>query len=289
MKQAKINMEQANQLLNLLKVAAVVVEDSEEMPSDKDVNVQDLIKGIEEPNEDFIREKLRAEIEDSIKTKNTGKWINSLRSKVAQTFGLKTAELSDLSLEDILALAKNSTKVNVDKAQQDWLNDREKLNSEHENELEKLRGDYERRLRDSHEQYVRRDKKDRFISILQNMPRVGGDINMQAEALLAAIERQYVTKFDETKGRVNVFTKEEEPSPIFRGKKIYSDEDFADEFAQSMGWKRTDNRGVPPKEENKETPKFNQNSSKVNIPDNVPEHVKRTLARIGQELEQEEQ
>lgn len=285
MKQSKINLEQANELLNLLGVAAAVVDGSAENPAQDDVNIQELIKNIPEPNEDFIREKLRADIEEKVKAQNTGKWINSLRSKVAQTFGIKTASLADLSLEEILSMAKDSTKGNVDKAQQDWLNDREKLITEHDADTEKLKGNYERQLREAHTQYVRRDMRDRFLSILNNMPRTGGDLKTQTEALLAAAERQYTIKYDEEKGQVGLFTKDEAASPVFRGKKILSDNDFAEEFAAQMGWKRTDNRGLPPaqKEESKpfnEEPLYTQNS----IPDNIPEHTKRTLERLKIEV-----
>lgn len=292
MKKSKINLEQANELLHLLGVAAAVVDNTDDNPADADVDVQGLIKGIKEPNEDFIREKLRAEIEDKIKTQNTGKWINSLRSKVAQTFGIKTSSLSDLSLEEILTMAKESTKGNVDKAQQDWLNDREKLIGEHDAEVEKLKGEYERQLRDAHTQYVRRDMRDRFISVLNNMPRTGGDLNAQAEALLAAAEKQFTLKYDEEKGRVGLFTKGDEPAPVFKGKKILSDEDFAEEFAEKMGWKRTDNRGIPPVPKNDSQqevpPSFGGVAPKKHIPDNIPEHARRTLERLNSEIEAEE-
>jgi len=290
MKQAKINLEQANQLLSLLKVEAVVVEGNDENPADNDVDVQKLIKSIPEADEDFIREKLRAEIEEDVKSKNTGKWINSLRSKVAQTFGMKTSELSNLQLEEILALAKDSTRGNVDKAQKDWLSDREKLIAEQEAEMERLRGQYEAQLRDSEHKYLRRDMRDRFISLLNNMPRNGGDLNAQAEALLAAAERNYTTKYDAEKGRVGLFTKGDEPSPVFRGKKIFSDEDFAQEFAESMAWIRKDNRNVPPVAPKSEQQvgggiQFNSNR---HIPDNIPDRVKQTLLRLQKEQEEAE-
>lgn len=282
----KITLEQANELLKLLQVEAAVVSNTDDDPADEDVDLQKIVQSVPIPDAEFQEAQLRAKIEDDIRSQVTGQFLGKLRSKVSQTFGVKRTELESLDIEEILNLGKSSHESAFNKTQKEWLDDRQRLIEQVEKEKETLVGEYEQKLREKDNMFVLRDKKERCIQLLNSIPRVGGNVAAQAEALLKHMEENFSTAYDADKKAIPLFRKDDPTKPLFEGKKVLSDEDVAKRYADEMGWLASGTQHVKPSDvannsgikTGVQTQSSPQTTAK--LPDNIPEEMKQAFEKI---------
>lgn len=235
----KLNLQQATELLSLLGVGAVV-----EAEANDEVDINELYDTL--PIPDAKRIALRNDIEAEVKASADGRWLGALRSKLAQRFGVKTSSLSDLTIEEMLDAAKANIDNTYSASQKQMVEDRQSLINDYEAEKQAMISQHEKALADSNAKYIRRDMMQRCVQMLNGIPQSNGDITKKADALLAYIERNYGTNYDDKNGTILISDKSDPTKLILNGKAIMTDDIIADNYASEMGWKVTDTRNTPP-------------------------------------------
>lgn len=238
---SKISLEQAKKLLKELVPGVEVVEDDKQ--ADKDVDVSAII--------DETREAIQADasidpatLEDAGK-KATGQLLGTLRSQMAKTFGGSQRDYigSDekpLTIQEMVALAKTKFDERTGAQAKDWETERSALIEEHEAALLATKTEYETQVNTERNKYIERDISAATLSMLEKIPRKGGDLADDADTVLYKARQQYDIKFDETKKELQFFVKgENKPASV-------KPADFAKQFYEKTGRLATDTRHIEP-------------------------------------------
>ena len=235
-----LNLTDATELLTLLGVEGVVVA----ADANEDVDIDNIANSVQ--MSPATKALLQKEIEAEIKAAADGKWLGALRSKIGQRFGVKTSSLSELTIEEMLDMAKGNVEGAFTASQKQMLEDRQKLIDDYENEKQNLISLHSKELAESNAKYIRRDMMQRCVQMLNGIPQTQGDITKKADALLAYIERNYSLGYDDANGSINISDKNDATRPVLQGKSVLTDAMIADNYATEMGWKVADTRNTPP-------------------------------------------
>lgn len=235
-----LNLTQAAELLTLLGVEGVAVA----ADANEDVDIDNIANSVQ--MSPATKALLQKEIEAEIKAAADGKWLGALRSKIGQRFGVKTSSLSELTIEEMLDMAKGNVEGAFTASQKQMLEDRQKLIDDYENEKQNLISLHSKELAESNAKYIRRDMMQRCVQMLNGIPQTQGDITKKADALLAYIERNYSLGYDDANGSINISDKNDATRPVLQGKSVLTDAMIADNYATEMGWKVADTRNTPP-------------------------------------------
>lgn len=239
----KVTQQNLIALLQRLGVQDVdVVEEQEE-----GFELDTLIDQLKMPNAEFIENELRKSIAKDLESANYAEFMGKLRSAISKQSGvLKRSELEGLGLIELVDKIVQSSKGESKQSEEQWLEKLSALNSEHEAELNSKIEHYENLIRQKDYNIARKGMLNRVQSILEKIPRVGGNLGVQAEMALTQLERLYNVKFDENKGSIGLYSKEDGESPVFVGKNLLTDEGYINSFAEDAGWKVNDNRHISP-------------------------------------------
>ncbi len=239
----KISLEQANELLKEWVGDVVAVADSKE--ADKDIDIEAIATEAKEAiqsNATVDPAIVSAEV-----SKETGKLLGTLRSQLAKVMGGTQRDYigSDdkpLTIQEMVNLAKSKFDERTGTQAQQWEQERQQLIEEHEAALEKTKAEYEAIVATEKNKYVERDISAATLSMLEKIPRKGGDLADDADTLLYKARQQYDIKYDEAKKELQFFEKGgNKPASV-------KPADFAKQWIEKSGRLATDTRHIAPKD-----------------------------------------
>jgi hypothetical protein len=216
----EISLTQANELLATLGVAAKVVEGDGDTAFDAAEATNTIYQNIPADVKKVIQEEANSAA--------TGKTLGSLRSIIAQKFGMTKAELEDKDLKGIAdALkehtAKNSENKDFEARLAAIQEDADNRVAEVENEWKAKATQLESDLTLANQKYADRDIDAFYRTFVTKHPRTGGDENLQASSLRYQMERNgYTAKLTDKgvelwKGDKLITKPEEALKPIMDG------------------------------------------------------------------------
>lgn len=248
----KFSIEQASKLLKELGVDAQVVG-TDDKGVDKDLNVEDIITKAKEEITTDARSDIETELRDKITSEAVGRQIGKLRSVLARTYGIKTADLKDLEVEDAVKLSKEIYDKNKGAQINDFEEERQKLINDYEEQLEtqkanfeerenSLKADHEAAISAANDKYIQRDIDSHFLKLAKAHPTKGGDLEEQAKMLKIRAKESYDLQYDEKAGKV-VFLDKDKKKPVAD----FDESNFAKESYEKWGILATDTRHIDPK------------------------------------------
>lgn len=240
----KISLESAKKLLSALQVDVEVVADEKE--ADKDLVIDDIVAEAKETiNADAVATLDKTALEEHGK-KSVGQLLDTLRSQMAKNFGGTQNEYrgadKTMTIQEIVALAKTKYDERTGQQAKDWEKEREELMTEHEAAIEKQKAEYEGQVNAERNKYIERDISAATLSMLEKIPRKGGDLADDADTLLYKARQQYDIKYNEAKKEMEWFVKgTDKPAPV-------KPADFAKQWIEKSGRLATDTRHLSPKD-----------------------------------------
>lgn len=238
----KLSIEQANKLLEQLTAGVTVVAD--EQQADKDSDLDAVFNNISDVVGKAIRPELEQEMKSSLESAFTGRYLGALRSAAQRVFNVPKRDMEELSIEQVLAKCKGEVDSRYTQTDAERQTIWEKTVQDYETQLEQQKSDYEQQLSVERSKYAERDITARCISIVEKMPRKGGDLQEQAELLRYKMQKVYEVHYNEDSKKLE-FYKEGQPAVNDANEPI-SDEDFARSWAERTGILVKDTRHVVP-------------------------------------------
>lgn len=251
MSKTTLTIEQAATLLTKLgaKDIAIVAEAEEGTPApDIDQLVSDLTP--EPAQGDVDKDKFNEAI-----SREFGKKMGALRSLLAQAFSIKRADLEGLEQDELIPKLKSIIDSRYTQTEADLRQQLEDATNEYNRLEEKLTKEWQKKLDDAEDRFEERDIRDRFETLLNTIPRTGGDIKKQAELMLREARSNYIVKRNPVTGQVEFFDKNNPEQKILEGKNPLKDEDFGNKFVDNLGIRVKDTRHVNPNDVDHNTPK----------------------------------
>ncbi len=240
----KLSIEQANKLLSQLTAGVTVVAD--EQQADANIDLEGVFNNISEVVGKTIRPALESEMKDSLESAFTGRYLGALRSAAQRVFNVPRRDMENLSIEQLLAKCKGALDSRYTQTDAERQTMWESTVQGYEEQLEQLKQDYEQQLKTEQAKYMERDIAARCISIVDKMPRKGGDLQEQAEMLRYKMQKTYEVRYNEETKQLE-FYKEGKPA-VTESNEPVSDEDFARNWAERAGILVRDTRHISPAE-----------------------------------------
>lgn len=239
-----LSPKQANEFFQKLGVEVAVAAEGE--AGDETADIELLASGVFKDSEEKIRHDIGYEIREQAKKEEAGRQLGALRASLKRTFGIKEDEVSELSLDNMVKLAKERSVSSGDKAQTDYLSKLTEREREWESEKEQMAQSHQKGLSEMEEKFVFRDMKDRFTSLINDVPRKGGDPIKQAELLLSHVRSNFVTRINPQTKEIEFFEKENPEKRAFDGKQVITDKYYTKKFIADIGADAPDTRHIPP-------------------------------------------
>jgi hypothetical protein len=237
----KLSIEQAGKLLNALLGDAAVVENEHDAD---DVQTDELLAAINESVSKTLRPSLEEQLKPSLEAAFTGRHLGALRSAAQRVFNVPKRELEDMTIEQLLVKCKGAVETRATQTEDQKLLELEATIHGYESQIEQLKTVHETQLREANEKYVQRDIAARCISIIEKLPRKGGDLNEQADMLRYKMNATYEVRYNEATKQLE-FYKEGKPA-TGEGNTPVTDEDFARHWAEKAGILVSDTRHITP-------------------------------------------
>lgn len=233
----KISIEQANELLSQIGVDAAVVADNAD-----DVNMDELTDSALEKVKSTVRPDVEKEVREAATSEFTGKFHNSLRSVAVRVFNIPRRELADMDADAILAKCKESmaSKANDN----DWAKEKEEIVQAYEKQIQDWEAKYNTDLAAKDAMFIERDIDAVCLSIVEKLPRKGGDLKEQAEMLKYRMRQNYDVRINN--GNIELYTKDGQPAK--EGNKAVKVDDYAKNWAEKAGILVSDTRHITPAE-----------------------------------------
>lgn len=240
----KLSIEQANKLLSQLTAGVTVVADKNNADNEPDLeavfnNISTVVGKAIRPS---VAEELRAEAE----TNFTGRYLGTLRTIAQRTFDIPRRELEHLSQEQIMAKCKGVIEGRYTQDDGERQTMWTTTIQDYEKQIEELKAQYENQLQDEQSKYTQRDITARCISIVEKLPRKGGDLQEQADLLRYKMQNVYEVRYNEDNKRLE-FYNEGKPA-VGENNEPITDEDFARNWAERAGILVRDTRHISPAE-----------------------------------------
>lgn len=257
----KASLEQANDLLQRLKLGVQVVADETEADTDFDVDAVTTDFYAEVPKQ------LPKEAKDVIISAELGKTMGTLRTNLSREFNLSKKDMEEKSVDELIKMAVNTTKGNKDADEQavqakiqEIRSELEAENAELRAQLEQTNGEWEGKLTAAQQRYIDRDINQSIYNFVDKYPSKGGDKNRQARALRRELEDSgIVIKYDEATKQNQYFDA--------KGKQL-KEVDALMPVLEAIVPKATDTSHIPP-------------SSLLNTPLPAPPAGKDNIAQIA--------
>lgn len=237
----KLSLEQASKLLSALLGGAEVVENEHEAD---EVETQELLGKITASVSDGLRPSLEEQLKPTLEAAFTGRHLGALRSAAQRVFNVPRRELEDLTIEQLLTKCKGAIDERAIQTEDQKAVALQATIHDYETQIEQLKAAHENELREANEKFMQRDIAARCISIIEKLPRKGGDLNEQADMLRYKMNATYEVRYNEQTRRLE-FYKEGKPATS-EGNEPLTDEDFARNWAEKAGILVSDTRHIAP-------------------------------------------
>lgn len=238
----KLSIEQANKLLSQLTAGVTVVED--EQSADAQTDIDAIVNNINDVVSKTMRPAISEELKASSESAFTAKYLGALRSAAHRVFSIPRKEMEEMSIEQMLSKCKgvlDSRYTQTDAERQTiW----ETTIQDYEQQIEDLKLQHKQQLAEEGTKYVQRDIASRCLSIVQQLPRKGGDAEEQAEMLKYKMQKVYEVRYNEQTKQLELY-REGKPA-VTENNSPLKDEDFARDWAERAGILVHDTRHISP-------------------------------------------
>lgn len=238
----KLSIEQANKLLSQLIAGVTVVADEQQADKKTDIdaihnNIAEVVSKNINPE---LQEKVRAEMEAAF----TARYLGTIRSAAGRIFNIPRRELDDLSPEQLISKCKGTIDSRYNKSETEQQTALEATIQDYETQIEQLKAAHEEVLEQERGKYTQRDITSRCMSIVEQLPRKGGDLQEQADMLRDRMQKVYEVRYNEDTKRLE-FYNEGKPALTDKNEPV-NDEDFARTWAERAGILVRDTRHISP-------------------------------------------
>ncbi len=237
----KISIEQASKLLSELIAGAVVVANNDEADT---IDTDDLLISINESVSKSLKPSLEEQLKTTLEPSLTGRHLGTLRSAAQRVFNVPKRELEEMSVEQLLAKCKGAIESRYNLTEEQRQSVLETTVQGYETQLEQVKSGYEKMLDEERAKYMQRDIAARCVSIIEKLPRKGGDLQEQADMLRYKMQTSYEVRYNEETKRLE-FYKEGKPAVLDNSQPV-TDEDFARMWAEKAGILVHDTRHISP-------------------------------------------
>lgn len=238
----KLSIEQANKLLSQLAAGVTVVED--EQQADTNADLEAVFNNIGQVVGKAIRPSLEEEVKAGTDAAFTARYLGALRSAAHRVFNIPRRELEELSVEQLLSKCKGTQDSRYSQTEAERQTGLEASIREYEVQLEQLKAGHEQQLTAERTKYIQRDIAARCISIIEKLPRKGGDLQEQADMLRYKMQKVYEVRYNEDSKQLE-FYKEGKPAMTETNEPV-TDEEFARTWAERAGILVRDTRHIQP-------------------------------------------
>lgn len=238
----KLSIEQANKLLSQLTAGVTVVGDDQQ--ADKNSDLEAVFTNISQVVGKTIRPSLEEEVKASTDAAFTARYLGALRSAAHRVFNIPRRELEELSVEQLLSKCKGTIETRYTQTEAERQTGVEATIREYETQMEQLKASHEVQLTEERAKYMQRDITARCLSIIEKLPRKGGDLQEQADMLRYKMQKVYEVRYNEDTRQLE-FYKEGKPAVNDTNQPV-TDEDFARTWAERAGILVRDTRHIQP-------------------------------------------
>lgn len=241
MSTTNLTLEQANNLLAQIGVAAVVVANPAE--ATPDANIDDLATSVtkSEPAEGFTEEDVR-----KAEKKAEAKLFGTFRSAIGSTFGIKTNELEGLEAKDLAAKVKDVTNSRYQAQNTELAGQVEDLTRQLNGKDEEFTTKYAEQDRNWEQRISERDVLDYTVGVFDNIPKRGGNSRTQAKTALNQWRSSYDVRYDEASKEVRFYVKGTDDL-VMDGKNPIKADKLGKDFFTEMGLDVSDTSHVDPR------------------------------------------
>lgn len=191
-----------------------------------------------------IRPLLEEEVKAGTDAAFTARYLGALRSAAHRVFNIPRRELEELSVEQLLSKCKGVQDSRYTQTEAERQTGLEATIREYEMQLEQLKSTHDGQIQEERTKYMQRDIAARCISIIEKMPRKGGDLQEQADMLRYKMQKVYEVRYNEDTRQLEFF-KEGKPAMTETNQPV-TDEEFARNWAERAGILVRDTRHIPP-------------------------------------------
>lgn len=238
----KLSIEQANKLLAQVNAGVTVVADDLQADADADINA--ILSNITEVVNKKNQPTLEAELKDKYEANFVGRYLGSLRSVAQRVFNIPRKDMDEMNLEQILTKCKAVVDSRYTQSDTERQTIWERTVQDYEDQIEQMKAGYETQLEEERAKYTERDIAARCISIVEKMPRKGGDLQEQADMLHYKMQKVYEVRYNEDSKQLE-FYKDGQQAVNEKNEPV-SDEDFARGWAERTGILVKDTRHISP-------------------------------------------
>lgn len=238
----KLSIEQANKLLSQLTAGVAVVANDAE--ADKNADLEQVFNNISEVVGKTIRPALEEEMKGPLESSFTGRYLGALRSAAQRVFNIPRREMEDMSIEQVLAKCKTALDGRYTQTDAERQTVWETTIQEYEQQIEQVKAEYETKLGEERDKYVQRDITSRCISLLEKLPRKGGDLQEQADMMRYKMQKVFEVRYNEDTKQLEFY--KEGKQAIDENDQQLNDEDFARSWAERAGILVHDTRHISP-------------------------------------------
>lgn len=245
MAKIKFTAAQALAFINKLGVDAEIVADDQ---ADNDFNEEDAIKMVDESRGKIIKPDLEAALRTDLTTSIAGKHGGELRAHLRRLSNnvLKTSDLKDLKDEEALQKFLEVMVGQKDASLEDIRTQMKNALEEAEAEKTRLLSEKDTAYNALKTKYTERDIDSLLEEELNNVPRTGGNIKVQAQLAKTYLRGKYKDYFDENAKKIELRDLANPDKPALNGQVAVKLNDVLTEFAKENGILKTDMRDVDP-------------------------------------------
>lgn len=237
-----ISIEQANKLLAALAGNVAVVADEQQADANADTDA--LIASINENITTSLRPTLEEQMKPLIEGNYLGRFTGTMRAAMYRIFNIPRKELESLNIEQMVTKCKQMVDAQIAQTDTERQQAAETAINGYEAQLQQIKDNYETMLSAERNKQTQRDITARCMSLLEKLPRKGGDIAEQAEMLRYKMQSAYDIRYSETDKRLEFY---KEDKPVFTdNNQPLSDESFARMWAEKAGILVNDTRHISP-------------------------------------------
>jgi len=212
--------------------------------ADSDVDTDALITTVNDNISTSLRPSLEEQMKPLIEGNYLGRFTGTMRAAMYRIFSIPRKELDSLNIEQMVAKCKQMVDAQISQNEAERQQAAETAINGYEAQLQQIKDNYETMLAAERGKQVQRDIAARCLSLLERLPRIGGDIAEQAEMLRYKMQSAYDIRYNEADRRLEFY---KEDKPVFTdSNQPLSDENFARMWAEKTGILVNDTRHISP-------------------------------------------
>ncbi|MBS1771523.1 MAG: hypothetical protein JST82_01595 [Bacteroidetes bacterium] len=238
----KISVEQANILFSALPADVAVVADEHE--ADETTDVESLALSLTNSIATNLRPQLEQEMRPSIEGSFMARYLGTLRSIVSREFNINRRRLDKLTMEEIVAQCKTVQVPPHEELPEKTEAADEELKAAYELKYAEMKASYEQMMQEERNKYAQKDIATRCLSMIEKLPRKGGDLQEQADMLRYKMQSAYEVRYNEATKKLEFY--KEGQQVVSENNQPLNDEDFARNWAEKAGILVNDTRHILP-------------------------------------------